>query len=210
MTFTVTGNIFSGSGVWNGTTNAWGTQGSSNWVDGAAPGTFGAPYNNTDTATFSGSGSLAVSLSNANPSLAAISFSNSAYTLSNGTLTLAAGGPGSPVIGVTDTTTQTIASTVAGTQGLLKNGPGTLILSASNNSFGDATVAEGELILNSAGAIADGSSLTVGNASAFSPAPVVPASAASAIPPVPEPGTLVLLAVGLACLAARRWRRKAS
>ena len=65
-----------------------------NWTDAngsgvqAAPGSF-AGFNNTDTAVFSGSGSVtAIDLTGANPSLNALSFSNSSYTLSNGSLTL--------------------------------------------------------------------------------------------------------------------------
>lgn len=84
--------VFSGNGTWVGGGSLWGTGSNSNWTDAngvqAAPGTFGG-YTNTDTATFSGSGSVTtISLSGANPSLAALSFSNTSYTLSDGTLTL--------------------------------------------------------------------------------------------------------------------------
>ena len=51
---------------------------------------------------------------------------------------------------------------------------GTLILGGSNNYSGGTTVSNGTLIVDNSEALADGSSLTVGDASAFAPAAVVP------------------------------------
>ena len=101
------------------------------------------------------------------------------------------------------------------TGGVTKVGSGTLILSGSNSFTGGTTVLDGTLILENNQAVADGSSLTVGDASAFAPALAVPATAVAsgpAIAPVPEPGTIVLLAVGLLLfigrgLCRRRWLR---
>lgn len=76
--------------------------------------------------------------------------------------------------------------------GLLKTGAGELVLSGSNNFAGGITVADGTLVLSTGQAIADGSSLTVGDASLFAGA--IPDLAASGITrsSVPEPSTLAL------------------
>ncbi len=87
------GQVFSGSGTWNSSSGSlWGAGPNSNWTDAngiqAAPGTFPG-FANTDSAIFSGSGSVTtIDLTGANPSLNALSFSNSSYTLSGGSLTL--------------------------------------------------------------------------------------------------------------------------
>ena len=126
--------VFSGSGRWTGNSSgSWGANG--NWADGngsgvqAAPGTF-AGFTNTDTATFDGSGSVtAIDLTGVNPSLNALSFSNSSYTLRGGSLTLN---------GSNGTATVTVSS---GTQSI--NTPMTL---ASNANF---AINGGALLLNS-------------------------------------------------------------
>ena len=97
---------------------------------------------------------------------------------------------------------QTASYAIAGNGSLTKVGSGTLVLSGTNGYAGGTTVAGGTLIATNNEAIADGSSLTVGDASFF-PAPVVPAAAipsASAVAAVPEPGTL-------ASLPPPRWLR---
>jgi autotransporter-associated beta strand protein len=165
--------VFSGSGVWNGSSGSWGSVGSPNWADAnssgvqAAPGTF-AGFNNTDTANFSGSGSVtAIDLTGANPSLNALSFSNSNYTLSNGSLTLN-GGSGTATVTVSSGTQSistpiTLASnanfainggalllnsTIAGSGGFTKSGTGGLTLPESNtlSSTGSIAIAQGSLM----------------------------------------------------------------
>ena len=86
---------------------------------------------------------------------------------------------------------------------------GTLTLCGTNTYTGGTFVDGGVLVLTNNEAVADGSSLTVGNPSYFGA--VVPASAASAAPPllVPEPGSLALAAAFAGSAAvARRWRRR--
>ncbi len=76
-----------------------------------------------------------------------------------------------------------------------------MVLSGSNTYTGGTTVYSGTLIVASNVAIQDGTDLSVGaDLSAFGA--VIPSQAGGATPamaaaPVPEPGTLVLLAAGL-------------
>jgi autotransporter-associated beta strand protein len=100
------------------------------------------------------------------------------------------------------------AGTISGTAGFLEVDSGTLTVSGANTYMGGTQVdGTGMLILTNSEALADGSSLTVGDASAFDM--VVPAQAispSSAITPVPEPGTLwlVVMVLGTACVMGRR------
>jgi autotransporter-associated beta strand protein len=89
------------------------------------------------------------------------------------------------------------------------DGTGQLVLSGSNTYSGGTFVDAGTLILDSAASLADGSSLTVGNPTAFGAA-VQPAAGPplASLAVVPEPGTLALLAAGIAVAIGIRWRRK--
>ena len=113
-----------------------------------------------------------------------------------------------------------IAGAVSGTGSLTLAGSGLLILEGADTYSGGTTVAGGELYLTTSQSLLDGSSLVVGGGGTliFDPtaagSPLAasaasgPGSAAQTASPVPEPGTLAILAVGaLACLAARGWRR---
>jgi hypothetical protein len=100
-----------------------------------------------------------------------------------------------------------ISEAAAGT-GVLKvdaDSTGTLLLSGTN-TYSSTEVLAGTLIVQDPYSLLDGSSLTVGNAAAFAGAVVVGGQAAT---PVPEPGTLALLAGGGAAvvLLVRRKRR---
>ena len=82
---------------------------------------------------------------------------------------------------------------------------GELTLNGENTYSGGTTVSGGTLILGNSEAIAAGSSLTVGNASAFE------AVAQPMVAVVPEPGTLLLLAAGMMGAAVTcRFRRRYS
>jgi autotransporter-associated beta strand protein len=89
---------------------------------------------------------------------------------------------------------------------LTLNAPGgTLILSGSDSYGGGTTVTAGTLIATSSASLPAGSALTVGAGGVFIfdpaqtvAAPVAGAASASAVAAVPEPGTLALLAVGVA------------
>ena len=162
--------VFSGSGNWAGTSSSWSANG--NWTDAngsgiqAAPGSF-AGFSNTDTAVFSGSGSVtAIDLTGANPSLNSLSFSNSSYMLSNGSLTLN-GGSGTASVTVTSGTqtintpltlasntnftinggTFLLNSTISGSGGFAKSGSGGLTLPEGNtlSSTGSISIVQGTL-----------------------------------------------------------------
>jgi fibronectin-binding autotransporter adhesin len=93
---------------------------------------------------------------------------------------------------------------------------GTLVLGGTNSYTGGTMVdGQGVLILNDTGAIPDGSSLLVGDASLFplfSFGPVVPSPAvsvgAATVESVPEPGTLALLAAAALAAGWKIRRRK--
>jgi fibronectin-binding autotransporter adhesin len=99
-TFAVTGEVYSGQGVWiTSGSGSWGTLSSGfgeNWQAGGGSPGLDAAFASTDTATFGAAGSGIVTLDGASPSLKAVTFDNASeiYTLlqgSGGTLTLNGG-----------------------------------------------------------------------------------------------------------------------
>ena len=102
--------------------------------------------------------------------------------------------------------TSLISGSLGGSGKLTLNGGGTLTLTGTNSYGGGTFVSSGTMNVMNPGAIADGTSLTVGDASQFpASAPIVPAPlAGSAGVPVPEPGTLLLLAAGSGLLIVIR------
>jgi fibronectin-binding autotransporter adhesin len=103
---------------------------------------------------------------------------------------------------------QVAAYNISGGGSVTSLGTGTVTLSGTNGYQGGTLVENGTLIAANDEAIADGTSLIVGNdISAFGG--VVPAAsggqpAVSPASPVPEPGTLALLGMGLCAAAAGR------
>jgi fibronectin-binding autotransporter adhesin len=153
-----------------------------------------------------------------------------ATSINAGTLQLGDGTPGHDgsidhTSGVTDNGalvydlagSQAIAYAVNGNGSLAKTGTGTLTLSGTNGYTGGTTVNDGTLIVGNSEAIYDGTNLSVGNSALLSllPEAMVPAATVAggsglnaAVAPVPEPGTLALLAFGLWSAAIyRRFRR---
>jgi autotransporter-associated beta strand protein len=121
----------------------------SNWSGGiAATGTTGVAYfTNTITA------SRTVNLDSKPWTINGLTFTNTGangWVITNGTLNLAGT---KPSITVYTNSTVTIQSTISGSVGLQKNGPGQLILSGSNTFTSTVEIPSGELKLNSATAL---------------------------------------------------------
>ncbi len=88
-----------------------------------------------------------------------------------------------------------VSSTISGSGAIASIGPGTLILSGTDNTFtGGLFDSNGTVILTNSKALAAGDSLIVGNVSGFAAPLLVETPAA----PVPEPGTLMLALATLA------------
>lgn len=123
-------------------------------------------------------------------------------------------------VGSDNSTTAYHGSVIDGGSGSLaldKVGGGILELSGNNTFTGGTTVSGGELIVSSPLAIdADGvgTNLSVGtDLGAFGTvipahADATPAASSSAVAPVPEPGTLALVAAAVGCAALYRRRRR--
>jgi autotransporter-associated beta strand protein len=116
-----------------------------------------------------------------------------------------------------DPTSQlTINGAVSGSGALSLNGTGTLILAGNSNSFsGGVDVLGATLVLENAGGLPDGSTLTVGDPALFGGTyfmPISPSesSAGASLAPVPEPEAFAILATGGVVLSLERWwhRRK--
>ena len=175
---------FSGSATWIATGGSAVWSASGNWADNSRlPGVPGTSLSRTaDTATFNGTDSAPTITLDVSPSLAALSFSGTNYTLSgSGTLTMNGGTAGATITVAGGT--QSIASAVqiaggnlvvtASNSGLLAlsggvaddggrsltltgDGSGQLVLSGTANTYSGGTyVEQGTLIANDNGAIPD-------------------------------------------------------
>ena len=204
---------FTGFGTWTGGPN-WSSSG--NWTD--AAGSHGVPGdgsrgNNVDTAAFSGSGSTAITL-DISPTVAALSFSNSSYTLSGpGTLTLSnttgtvpvTVNGGTQAIGSAITLASSLSVTLNNSGELALNGnvgespvgqaltlggdgSGTLVLAGTNSYTGGTYVDAGTLIANNSSALADGSGLVVGAGGTFVFDPTVAGAPTTAAPQIRRAG----------------------
>lgn len=104
--------------------------------------------------------------------------------------------------------TVTLSGSLTGPGNLIESGSGTLVLSGTNSYTGGTTDSAGEMVVTNSEGLADGSNLYVGNAFSAIPVPIIPADATSAgspTSPVPESGTLALLACGaIGLLGARK------
>jgi len=125
-------------------------------------------------------------------------------------------GSNSLTIGNSDNLSSTFSGSISGSGGsLVKAGAGTLILSGSNTYEGGTTVNAGTLVAASSFALPDGTSLTVGAGGTFIFDPTAATALAAGSPAatlsaVPEPGTLVMLAIGALTALAAWWCTKAS
>ena len=146
-------------------------------------------------------------------------------TVSGGTLALGNGGTSGEILGpvvlsnhsalVFDRANDVdFTASISGTGSLTKEGAGTLTLEGTNSYTDGTSVLGGTLLITSAIALPNGTSLTVGAGGTFifdpsaAGSPVAGGSVA-AVAPVPEPGTLALLAAALgSAVACRRFLRR--
>lgn len=139
-----------GGAGWNAT--APGTGGAGNWADGSGS------WDATKKANFAGTAgavtAAAVTASNG------LTFTTTGYTLTGGTITLGGVSSGLNVIatGTDGSVTTTIDSALAGSAGLTKAGPGTLVLGGANTFTGGLVVSAGTLQIASDGNLGDASS----------------------------------------------------
>jgi autotransporter-associated beta strand protein len=162
-------------------------------------------------------GSLQITASNTSSSFVAnviggeLSVNGSNLVLSNlvgsgGTIDTSSTGSSTLVVSPGSGSTSSFGGTLAngsGTLALAVAGSGTLSLSGTNTYTGGTTLSSGTLLLNGASSILAGSSLTIGNASYSGAALGAPAAPPNnnisvSLAPVPEPGSLSLVAAGLA------------
>ena len=150
-------------------------------------------------------GTVTVNGGTATSKLASPSGSNSFFNLgdnvsrSNTTFNVALGGAATGLLVSGD-----LEDGGAGDNGLVKTGAGLMELTGTDTYTGGTMVEEGTLVLATPVAIAGGSSLTVGSPNEF----LAGAAARNATAPVPEPGTMALLTVGLLVGSGPWWKKK--
>jgi len=145
LTWSTTGTQAGGTGTWSGTSTTW------------LSGTSRTTWTGTSKAVFGGSSST-VTVSGSLATSGGLEFKAASVTLSGGTLTLVSGTFGTvPVVSVSSTSTGAIALTLAGTSGMLKAGPGMLVLRGTTTLTGPVTVQSGTLCLGTTTALAGGS-----------------------------------------------------
>ena len=188
--------VFSGSGSWTGGSSSWAAN--SNWTDSngsgvqAAPGTWG--FN--DTAAFSGSGSVtAIDLTGVNPTLQALSFSNSSYTLSNGSLTLNSNSGTATVTVSSGTQSINTPITLAGNTAFAINGGALLFDSSISGSGGFVKSGSGSLTLSGGDTLTSTGTLAVSQGTLAAPVGI------------PHGGAGVTLAGGATLQAAAQIKR---
>jgi autotransporter-associated beta strand protein len=205
-----TGLPVTGPPTWIGSSGSW-SQGA-NWST-SVPNTAGA------VAVFSQTASTTETITlDDNPTIGSLTLGNSglssvSYDLTANILTLNNSGSGAVL---TVSGSQEIDSAITGSEALIMQGSGQLILSGSNTYTGGTDVESGTLIVNSSSAIPDGSSLTVGAGGTFifdssvsgAPAVTMAGREAGSLSPVPEPGTACLAAIFLSTIfLSKLWKR---
>ena len=148
----LTVNAFATTAIWTNTAGgAWGT--APNWQGGTVASGSTAI---ADFSTLNITSDTTVTLSTTATTVAGLKFgdimASNNWTLSGTkTLTLALTG-GTPAITVSNQTA-TLATVIAGNQGFVKDGPGALVISATNTFSGDTTINGGILELSSTGSL---------------------------------------------------------
>jgi autotransporter-associated beta strand protein len=144
----VSANFWVGDDSTRGGAGTWAASGGTAWAATDSD-TAGGAFRSDRAAVFGGSSTSVndVTISGAVSADAGILFQRTGYTLSGGTLNLGgATGPASTI--TTDSgVIATIGSTVTGSNGLTKAGPGTLVLSGANSYSGGTTKSGGSLVV---------------------------------------------------------------
>lgn len=169
--------------TWSGSSSAWDVHTTANFAGSRT-------FSNSDHVTFDDSGSastVVIASGGVEPGSVVFNNNSKAYTLTGG-----------PINGPTS---------------LVLSGSGIVTLDNSNNFTGGTDVEAGTLILAGPAALEEGTSLIVGAAASglFGSTAVggeATPSMAGTVVPVPEPGTLALLAVGAVLVALRAPRRR--
>ncbi len=139
--------------------------------------------------------------------------SGAAFVLAGNTATIGPlDGAGSIMLGTSGQLTvnstagndSTFSGAISGAGRLVKTGPAMLTLSGSNSYLDGTTVSDGKLIVDNSEAIADGTSLAVGDPTMFPAAVVPPGVETHGMAPVPEPGTLGLFIAAICGAAGYR------
>ncbi len=144
------GTVYGGSGTWNA--------GSTNWTN--AAGTVPSSWNSM-TAVFGGLSGGTVTV-DGTMSVAGLQFTTTGYTLTGGMLDIS--GPSTGLLADAGVTA-TIASTITGDGGLVKQGAGTVVLSGTNDYEGGTQILAGTLQISAdanLGAAAGGLTLNGG------------------------------------------------
>lgn len=148
VAWSTSGTVGGGTGTWSGTSATW------------LSGTGRRAWTSSSHGVFSGSSST-VTVSGSIEVAEGLEFRSALTTLTGGTLAMRSGTYGNaPVIAVSATATASVATSLTGTSGLLKAGPGMLVLRGTNTLTGPVTVQSGTLRLASTTALASGSVAT--------------------------------------------------
>lgn len=134
------GTVTGGSGTWDASGGNWTADGGTNNVAWPADGT-------NNAAVFGGSAGT-VSLDPAGVAAHSLIFNTGQYLLQNATLTL---NGITPAITVASRVDAAVSSTIAGSAGLVKAGPGVLTLRSSCGYSGTTVIQDGAVTLNAAG-----------------------------------------------------------
>jgi autotransporter-associated beta strand protein len=151
------GNPSDSSGTWNATNTNWWNTAAAAWID-KSDALFGVGTgSNTPYTVTLGSG--------LNPTVGNLIFANQSYTLTSGTINLAA----TSEVQVDANRTATIASVLAGDSAMLrKTGSGTLILNSPSNTYkGGTWIDQGTLMTGVDGVLPASNDLNIANGATF-------------------------------------------
>lgn len=148
VNWSTSGTVGGGTGTWSGTSTTW------------LSGTSRRAWTSASHGVFSGSSST-VTVSGSLEASEGLEFRSAMTTLTGGTLAIRTGTYGNqPIISVSATSTAAVATTLTGTSGLLKAGPGMLVLRGTNTLTGQVTVQSGTLRLAATTALPNGTVAT--------------------------------------------------